>query len=241
VRPHPAPPISRRLSHQLWANAAGSSWICCCCCCCPVLLHRLPCQQPLQPAQKTRGTTNRRLIAGLAPAKLLQTRACYFSASRCSGCASTLRATGRQLGRGLLGSASRPCCPASCTWGPRGLAAKQARAAASCRRRCSRSISRPLLVSTAGPTSRPHVRRPPPPPARDPRRLPTACAMDGMPMPPPGGGGLAPIRPPGGGGLAPIRPGSGLAPLSGSGQLPSLLLGLAGWPLARSLVRSLAR
>ena len=193
-------------------------------CCC------IDCQQPLQPARKTRGTTNRRLIAGLAPAKLLQTRACYFSASRCSGCASTLRATGRQLGRGLLGSASRPCCPASCTWGPRGLAAKQARAAASCRRRCSRSISRPLLVSTAGPTSRPHVRRPPPPPARDPRRLPTACAMDGMPMPPPGGGGLAPIR-----------PGSGLAPLSGSGQLPSLLLGSAGWPLARSLVRSLAR
>ena len=128
-------------------------------CCC------IDCQQPLQPARKTRGTTNRRLIAGLAPAKLLQTRACYFSASRCSGCASTLRATGRQLGRGLLGSASRPCCPASCTWGPRGLAAKQARAAASCRRRCSRSISRPLLVSTAGPTSRPHARRRRPPPA----------------------------------------------------------------------------
>jgi hypothetical protein len=77
-------------------------------------------------------------------------------------------------------------------------------------------------VPSARPTS--------PPPARDPRRLPTACAMDGMPMPHPGGGGLAPIR-----------PGSGLAPLSGSGQLPSLLLGSAGWPLARSLVRSLAR
>jgi hypothetical protein len=73
---------------------------------------------PAAPAACTKNQGHNKsaiTIAGLAPAKLLQTRACYFSASRCSGCASTLRATGRQLGRGLLGSASRPCCPASCT------------------------------------------------------------------------------------------------------------------------------